>query len=135
MSNQLYKLRLRRELRDKIYDLFVAETEPTSVAEQYDLTLHKLLVLNRYKTALRKLRFLLSSYKIKTSKLNNETPELRYLLQRTSDSVYKLQGMVSVALEKSKTKEDFSKYFSAILSWDYSNYNYKDVSTDVLINH
>ena len=135
MQNELASIKKRRELKDKIYKVITDATSPRTVQEEYDPTVHRLAVISNYFVAIRKIRQLLADAGVKLVKQSQMYPsnEMKYLLQRSSNSVYKLAGMVSVALEKSKSKEDFSRYFSAVVSFDYLNYDYKDISTDLLV--
>ena len=129
---RLRSLKKRRELKQRIYGIFNEAVEPQTVMESYDQTLHRSQVIDRYGPAIKKLKQLLTRNKIKLNRSHDR--ELNYLLQRTSQSVYKLHGMVSVALEKCHNKSDFSKYFSAIVGFEYQEYPYKDISNDVLLN-
>lgn len=135
MQKELSDLKKRRELKEKISDIITKAASPHSVVEEYDTTVHRLAVISNYHLAMKQIRSLLTKYGIKFTKQSQMYPsaEMKYLLQRTSNSVYKLQGMVAVAIEKSKTREDITRYFSAVMSFDYLNYDYKDLSTDVLV--
>jgi len=113
----------RRNLNNAINDAF-------SSIHQTEVTWRKHEILQHYGPSLRRLKKVLIKNKI-TVKKNSEGKEMQYLLRRTSQSVHKLHGMVSVALERCKCKKDYTRYFTAVLAFDYKSYPYKDLATDV----
>ena len=117
----------RRVLNDEIQDAF-------SSIHQREVTWHKHEILQHYGPSLRRLKKVLLANKI-TVKSNGNSKEMQYLMKRTSQSVHKLHGMVSVALERCKCKRDYTRYFTAIFDFDYKAYPYKDLITDVYYSH
>jgi hypothetical protein len=112
----------RRVLNDAIHEAFSSSNQPEITWEKHE-------VLQQYGSSIRRLKRVLSKNHIIVKK-NSNGKEMQYLMRRTSQSVHKLHGMVSVALERCRSKKDYTRFFTAILDFDYKSYPYKDIATD-----